>query len=135
MGKFNKFYFVFFMVGNSLISFLSESLVFCEKMSEWAMAQKTRDLLICSFLVSDLSDSLINFWLNKSKILFFSMFYIHFFKFKNEQFAGLGIRSFQKNLPIFAFFSVLYKRMFRSLRSFPLFIKERSDLCVLFRSL
>ena len=62
---------------------------------------------------------------------------------------GLGIRSFQKNVPIFAFFSVLYKRtfrslhsflffikrMFRSLHSFPFFIKERSDLCVLFRSL
>ena len=42
--------------------------------------------------------------------------------------AGLGIRSFQKNGPIFAFFSVLYKRTFRSLHSFPFFIKERSDL-------
>ena len=49
--------------------------------------------------------------------------------------SGLGIRSFQKNVPIFAFFSVLYKRTERSLRSFPVFIKERSDLCVLFRSL
>ena len=49
--------------------------------------------------------------------------------------SGLGIRSFQKNVPIFAFFSVLYKRTERSLRSFPFFIKERSDLCVLFRSL
>ena len=35
--------------------------------------------------------------------------------------AGLGISSFQKN--------------FGSLRSFPFFIKERSDLLVLFRSL
>ena len=35
----------------------------------------------------------------------------------------------------FAFFSVLYIRTFRSLRSFAFFIKERSDLCVLFRSL
>ena len=49
--------------------------------------------------------------------------------------SGLGIRSFQKNDPIFAFFSVLYKRTERSLRSFPFFIKERSDLCILFRSL
>ena len=31
--------------------------------------------------------------------------------------------------------SVLFKRTFRSLRSFLFFIKERSDLCVLFRSL
>ena len=31
--------------------------------------------------------------------------------------------------------SVLFKRMFGSLRSFPFFIKERSDLCFLFRSL
>ena len=29
-------------------------------------------------------------------------------------FSGLGIRSFQKNVPIFAFFSVLYKRTERS---------------------
>ena len=31
--------------------------------------------------------------------------------------------------------SVLFKRTFQSLRSFPFFIKERSDLCILFRSL
>ena len=31
--------------------------------------------------------------------------------------------------------SVLFKRTFRSLRSFSFFIKERNDLCVLFRSL
>ena len=49
--------------------------------------------------------------------------------------AGLGIRSFQKNLPFFAFFCVLYKRTFRSLCSFAFFIKERSVLCVLLRSL
>ena len=35
--------------------------------------------------------------------------------------AGLGIRSFQKNAPFFAFFSVLLKRTERSLRSFPFF--------------
>ena len=39
------------------------------------------------------------------------------------------------NVPIFAFFSILYKRTEESLRSFPFFIKECSDLCVLFRSL
>ena len=49
--------------------------------------------------------------------------------------TGLGIRSFQKHVPIFSFFSVLYKRTERSLRSFPFFIKEWNDLCVLFRSL
>ena len=49
--------------------------------------------------------------------------------------AGLGIHSFQKNGAIFAFFSVLYKRTKWPLRSFPFFIKERNDLCVLFHSL
>ena len=43
-------------------------------------------------------------------------------------FTGLGIRSFQKNRTIFAFFSVLYKRTERFLRSFPFFIKERNIL-------
>ena len=42
---------------------------------------------------------------------------------------------FSKGHPIFAFFSVLDKRTERSLHYFPFFIKERSDLCVLFRSL
>ena len=46
--------------------------------------------------------------------------------------AGLGIRSFQKNVLFFPFFSVLYKRTFLS---FPFFIKERSVLYVLFCSL
>ena len=49
--------------------------------------------------------------------------------------VGLGIRSFQKNGTIFAFFSVFYKRTERSLHSFLFFIKKRNDLCVLFRSL
>ena len=31
---------------------------------------------------------------------------------------GLGIRSFQKNVPFFPFFSILFKRTFRSFRSF-----------------
>ena len=31
--------------------------------------------------------------------------------------------------------SVLFNRTFRSLRSFPFFVKKRNDLCVLFRSL
>ena len=48
--------------------------------------------------------------------------------------AVLGIRSFQKNVPIFEFFSVLYKKTEPSLRSFPFFIKECSDHCVLFCS-
>ena len=37
---------------------------------------------------------------------------------KNVKEPGLGIRSFQKNVPFFAFFSVLLKRTERSLRSF-----------------
>ena len=60
---------------------------------------------------------------------------IRAFHKENNPGLGMGIRSFQKNIPIFAFFSVLYKRTFRSLRSFLFFIKERSDLCILFRSL
>ena len=47
----------------------------------------------------------------------------HFFKLKSP---GLGIRSFQKNGTIFAFFSILYKRMEPYLHSFPFFIKERN---------
>ena len=58
----------------------------------------------------------------------------NYFKIHRAQ-AGLGIRSFQKNGTIFALFSVLYNRTERSLRSFPFFIKEWNDLCVLFRSL
>ena len=48
--------------------------------------------------------------------------------------SGLGICSFQKNVPFFAFFSFLVKRTERSLRSFPFVLKERNDLCVLFCS-
>ena len=58
--------------GNSLIGFLSGSLVFCPKMSEWAIRSKKCAIHSfanfwwatwairshCSFLVSDLSDSL-----------------------------------------------------------------------------
>ena len=53
---------------------------------------------------------------------------------KHHIIAGLGICSFQKNVPFFAFFSFLVKRTERSLRSFPFVLKERNDLCVLFRS-
>ena len=56
----------FFRAGNLLMGFLSETLVFYKKMSEWAIrskkwsirTKKMSDSLICSFLVSDLSDSL-----------------------------------------------------------------------------
>ena len=48
-------------VGNSLIGFLSELLVFCEnKLAMSDLLKKTSDLLIRSFLVSNLSDSLIS---------------------------------------------------------------------------
>ena len=61
--------------GNSLISFLSESLVFCQKVSEWAI--RSKKWAIRSFLVSDLSDSLTisNFlwatWANSLRSLIF----------------------------------------------------------------
>ena len=42
---------------------------------------------------------------------------------------------FSKERNVLAFFPVLYNRTKRSLRSFPFFIKERDDLCVLSRSL
>ena len=47
--------------------------------------------------------------------------------------SGLGIHSFQKNVPFFAFFSILLKRTEHSLRSFPIFLKEGNDLCVTYR--
>ena len=52
-----KFWTVLFRAGNSLIGFAKN-----ERMSD--SLKKTSDLLICSFLVSDLSDSLIvnHFW-------------------------------------------------------------------------
>ena len=46
--------------------------------------------------------------------------------------AGLGIRSFQKNGTIFAFFSVLYKRTEWSLHSFPFFIKKNGTIFAFF---
>ena len=52
-------------VGNSLIGFLGKLLVFCEKNERMSdLRQKTSNSLICSFLVSDLSDSLMlaHFW-------------------------------------------------------------------------
>ena len=50
--------------GNSLVGFLSESLVFVKKWANEQFAQKMSDLLIHSFLMSDLSDSLMvaHFW-------------------------------------------------------------------------
>ena len=48
--------------------------------------------------------------------------------------SGLGIRSFQKSVPFFPFFSVLYKRTFPSFRSFLFFIKERNVLFTFFLS-
>jgi len=48
--------------------------------------------------------------------------------------AGLGIRSFQKNVLFSTFFSIQYKRTIRSLLSFPFSTKERFVLYVLFLS-
>ena len=54
----------FIRVGNSPIDFLSESLVFCKKLANKQWAQKTSDSLICSFFVSNLSNSfpVAHFW-------------------------------------------------------------------------
>ena len=53
---------IIFRVGNLLISFLSESIVFCKK---WAnneqmsdLLKKTSDSLLCSLVLCDLSESL-----------------------------------------------------------------------------
>ena len=58
-------------------------------------------------------------------------------RFNHEKTAGLGNGHpfFSKERNALAVFSVLYKRKRRSLRSFPFVIKQRSVLCVLFRSL
>ena len=50
--------------GNSLIGFLSESVFFCKKLANKSFAQKMSESLIRSFLVSDLSKSLMvaQFW-------------------------------------------------------------------------
>ena len=64
--------------GNSLIGFLSESLVFAKKWANERFAQKSSDLLIRSFLVSNLSDSLTvahlswAIWANRSQLLIWS---------------------------------------------------------------
>ena len=50
-------------------------------------------------------------------------------------FPRVGHPFFSKECNVLAFFSVLYKRTWRSLRSFPFFIKEHGVLCILFRSL
>ena len=63
------------MAWNLLVGFLRESLVFCEKMSEWVICSKKR--AIRSFLVSDLSNSLMvthswwATWANRSWSLIF----------------------------------------------------------------
>ena len=50
-------------------------------------------------------------------------------------FSGLGIHSFSKERNVLAFFYILYKRMWLSLRSFTFFIEEHSVLCILLRFL
>ena len=55
-----------------------------------------------------------------------------FYKFRKNR---VGHPFFSKERNILAIFSVLYKRMQRSLRSFLFFIKEHGVLCILFRSL
>ena len=58
----------------------------------------------------------------------------HPFFSKERSVLSVLLRSFQKNVPFFLFFYVLFKRTFRSFRSFTFFSKERSVLSVLLRS-
>ena len=60
-----------FRAGTSLICFLSESLLFCQKVSKWAICSKK--WAIRSFMVSDLSDllAIANFWLATWNFFFF----------------------------------------------------------------
>ena len=60
--------------------------------------------------------------------------YIYIYIYWKKE-RGLGMRSFQKNAHLLAFFCVLYKRTLCSLHSFMFFIKERCVLCILLRSL
>ena len=55
--------------------------------------------------------------------------------FKRTQHSCVLLRSFQKNATFSRSFAFFIKRTLRSLRSFTFFIKERSVLCVLLRSL
>ena len=56
-------------------------------------------------------------------------------KWAARGYTRVGHPFFSKERNGFAFFSVLYKRTEQFLHSFPFFIKEWNDLCVLFRSL
>ena len=67
-----------------------ESIDFCEQKSEIAICSWKKEN--CSFVMSD---GAICSW----------------------AYTGLGIHSFQKNVPFFPFFSILYKRTFRSFSS------------------
>ena len=65
LSKPEQIYWLIFRARNSLIGFLSESLVFCEKNERMNyLLKKTRNSLIRSFWVSNLSDSLMvaHFW-------------------------------------------------------------------------
>ena len=55
--------------------------------------------------------------------------------FWDSSFSRVGHPFFSKERNILAFFPILYKRKESFLHSFPFFIKEQNDLCVLFRSL
>ena len=50
---------------------------------------------------------------------------------KSSTIDRVGHPFFSKECNILAFFPVIYKRTERSLGSFPFFIKEQNDLCVL----
>ena len=86
--------------------------------------------VIYNFRTDNIFFFLFQLMLQKYPVLQVSYYYLYLLLFSTEpgvnpgfestvSWAGLGIHSFQKNVPIF----------------FPFFIKERFDLCILFRSL
>ena len=70
------------------------------------------------------------------KILFWLVFFkMYFLKGINRPNRRVEHPFFSEERNVLAFFSVLYKRMEHFLHSFPFFINERNDLCVLSHSL
>ena len=111
--------------GNSLISFLSKSLVFVKKFAnERADSLKKNSNLLIFGQQPEQFVMVAHFWwatwANHSWSLIF---------------GRVGHPFFSKERNVLTFFSVLYKKTERSLHSFLFFIKEQNDLCVLFRSL
>ena len=125
----------------STLSIILTMLLHSKHNTDYAAQLCAQYRLICSTLstiqtiFSILWHEFLKKMVQRRKIGKSASFFHEMWRSGGEKNAGLGILPFQKNVPIFAFFSVLYKRTERSLRSFLFFIKERNNLCVLFRSL